>query len=142
MTKSVVIDASLAFRLVVPGTQQAHFRALVAQWDESGYALCAPALWLYEITSALCKTIHFGELTPEEGQHALSLSQRLGVQLFAPDEAQAHLAVAWTLRLKRAAAYDSFYLALAETLRAELWTADKRLHATADRPWVRWAGPS
>jgi predicted nucleic acid-binding protein len=40
------------------------------------------------------------------------------------------------MQLKRAAAYDSFYLALAETLRSELWTADKRLVNAAGVSWV------
>jgi predicted nucleic acid-binding protein len=44
--------------------------------------------------------------------------------------------------LNRAAAYDSFYLALAETLQCELWTADRRLRSAIDLPWVRWAGSS
>ena len=35
------------------------------------------------------------------------------------------------MRLKRVTAYDSFYLALTEALRAELWTADKRLSNSA-----------
>ena len=55
---------------------------------------------------------------------------------------QARLAFDWTVRLKRAAAYDSFYLALAETMECELWTAEKRLCNAVDQPWVRWAGES
>ncbi len=43
------------------------------------------------------------------------------------------------VRLNRAAAYDSFYLALAESLGCELWTADQRLHNAVDLPWVRLA---
>jgi predicted nucleic acid-binding protein len=52
---------------------------------------------------------------------------------------QVELAYDWTLRLKRAAACDSFYLALAETLHCELWTADQRLANAADVPWVHVA---
>ena len=37
----------------------------------------------------------------------------------------------------RAAAYDSFYLALAEGLDCELWTADERLHNAAGVAWVK-----
>jgi hypothetical protein len=35
------------------------------------------------------------------------------------------------------AAYDSFYLGLAERLGCELWTADRRLRNAVDLPWVR-----
>jgi predicted nucleic acid-binding protein len=139
MSKPLVVDASLTFRLVLPGPQQDPFSSLLAGWLRDGHVLYAPTLWLYEMTSALCKTVHFGELTPEEGQRALVLAQKLGIQLIPPDDDQADLAFNWTIQLNRAAAYDSFYLALAETLQCEMWTADQRLHNAAGQPWVRCA---
>ena len=51
------------------------------------------------------------------------------------------LAYDWTLRLRRAAAYDSFYLALAETLGVDLWTTDRRLRTAVDLPWVQALEP-
>ena len=71
----------------------------------------------------------------------MGLIHRLGVRLIPPDAAQAALAYDWTLRLHRAAAYDSFYLALAETMGADLWTVDRRLSAAVDLPWVRALEP-
>ena len=53
-----------------------------------------------------------------------------------PDKLLAQRAFAWTERLQRAAAYDSFYLALAEVRECDLWTVDKRLARAVDRPWV------
>lgn len=140
MTECVVIDASFALNLILPGTRQAHFQTLIEQWEKDGMVLCAPALWLYEITSALSKAVHFGDLTPDEGKRVLALVQKLDIQLRPPDGVQADLAFDWTMRLHRGAAYDSFYLALAEMLECELWTADKRLHNAAAAPWVHWAG--
>lgn len=137
MNGAVVIDAGFAFRLVLPGPDQAGLQALAAEWLKNGISLIAPALWGYEVTSALTKAVHFGALTPEEGRQALGLAYALDVQLVAPDEEQAAAAYEWTLRMGRAAAYDSFYLALAESLGCELWTADRRLQAAASRPWVR-----
>jgi predicted nucleic acid-binding protein len=140
MTGSVVVDASFAFQLVLPGPRQASCAEQVRQWKEHGCTLFAPALWLYEMTSALCKTVRLGELAPVEGQQALTLAQRLGVHLVSPDDAQAQSAFAWTMRLNRTATYDSFYLALAEGLQCELWTADRRLRSAADLAWVRCLG--
>jgi predicted nucleic acid-binding protein len=137
MTETVVVDASFAFQLVLPGPRQALFEAQTRQWKQDECELRAPALWLYEMTSALCKGVRLGELDPDEGRRALSLAQRLGVHLIPPDDAQAGLAFEWTLRLNRAVAYDSFYLALAEALHCELWTADQRLRSAAGQPWVR-----
>ena len=136
MSTYLVIDASFAFRLILPGPHQKRCQTLVTQWHREGYVLCAPTLWLYEITSALCKGVHFGQITRDEGRQALTLAQKLGVQLLSPDDAQTTLAFDWTMQLKRAAAYDSFYLALAKRLRSELWTADKRLVNAAGVSWL------
>jgi predicted nucleic acid-binding protein len=140
MTKPLVVDASLAFKLILPGHQQAASQDLVTEWKHAGYGLWAPTLWVYEITSALCKVVHFGALTPDQGQRALILAQKLDVRPVPPDDTQVRKAFDWTMRLKCAAAYDSFYLALAETMECELWTADKRLRNAVDEPWVRWLG--
>jgi predicted nucleic acid-binding protein len=137
MTKLLVVDASFAFRLILPGPQQAASQDLVTEWRHAGYGLWAPTLWAYEITSALCKVVHFGALTPDQGRRALMLAQKLDIRSVPPDDAQVRKAFDWTMRLKRAAAYDSFYLALAETMACELWTADKRLRNAVDEPWVR-----
>jgi predicted nucleic acid-binding protein len=140
MPKPLVVDASLVFRLVLPGPSQTDVQSLVAGRLADGYEMVAPSLWMYEITSALCKTVHFGQLTGEEGERALALAQRLGVRSVAPDGELVRSAFEWTRRLDRAAAYDSFYLALAEGLQCELWTADRRLCNAADLAWVRLAG--
>jgi predicted nucleic acid-binding protein len=137
MTKSLVVDASFTFKLLFPGPLQATVHELMTEWVNDGYTLYAPTLWVYETTSALYKMINLTSLTPDEGQRALTLAQGLGVQLIPPNDAQTRLALSWTVRLDRTAAYDSFYLALAETLRCELWTADKRLRNAANQPWVR-----
>jgi len=92
------------------------------------------------MTSALCRLTRFGELTPEEGKRTLSLAQTLGVQLATPDNELMRLSFDWTIRLDRAAAYDSFSLALAEVLQCDLWTADQRLYNAVNEPWVRWIG--
>jgi predicted nucleic acid-binding protein len=139
MTKSLLVDASFAFKLILPGPNQSRLRAQISEWIQAGHTLYAPTLWLYEITSALAKAVHFGSLTPAEAKRALKLAFELSLILVQPDESQAGLALDWTLRLKRAAAYDSFYLALAETLVAEFWTADKRLGNALPVSWVRYA---
>ena len=140
MPEPLVVDASLVFRLLLPGSHQAEVQSLVARWLADGYEMHAPSLWAYELTSALCKTVHFGQVTAEEGARTLALALRLGVRLVVPDDGLVRRAFAWTLRLERAAAYDSFYLALAEELGCDLWTADRRLARAVGLPWVRAAG--
>ncbi len=136
MTGTKVIDASIALALVFPGARQVRVTALIDTWQRSGVSLIAPDLWLYEVTSAVTKAVHFDTLTESEGRRLLYLLHSLKVALVPPDPAQSSLAYEWTRRLGRAAAYDSFYLALAEMSAADLWTADRRLVAAVALPWV------
>jgi predicted nucleic acid-binding protein len=137
MSRSLVVDASLTIRLILPNPRRASFCSQMERWLQEGYELCAPTLWTYEMTSALSKAAFFGLLTAEEAERSLPLLHDLAIELVPPDAEQIRCAFAWTRRLNRAAAYDSFYLALAESLGCELWTADQRLCNAVDLPWVR-----
>ena len=137
MTTSLVIDAGFAYKLIVPGQHQAAFTNKMTEWAEGGVKLYAPSLWAYELTSAFNKAVYFKALTPSQGQEALKLALLLNVQIVMPDEQQIWQAYAWTQKLKRVAAYDSFYLALAEKFAAQFWTTDKRLYNAVNRSWVK-----
>lgn len=143
MPRSLVIDASFTVRTILPGPRRDVFRSQMELWLEDGCMLHAPTLWVYETTTALCKAVFFDMLTVDDAEESLSLLQDLPIELVPPDAGQCHRALAWTHRLKRAAAYDSFYLAAAESLGCELWTADQRMHNAVDLPWVHLvAAPS
>lgn len=135
--RSVVLDASVALKAVLPDALRVPCRALLRGFSEEEAELVAPALWACETTSGLAKAVHYGVVTPEEGLKALDWVHALGVRLLPAEPAQDRRAFDWTLRLRRVAAYDSYYLALAETVGCELWTADERLSRAVDRPWVR-----
>jgi len=139
MITCVVIDAGLAFKLLVPNPQRDQLKQLVRQWTRDKLTLCAPSLWLYELTCIMTKMVHFGHLDEADAQDSLALVNKLGVRLIPPDEEQTQRAFAWTRLLGRPAAYDSFYLAAAETLNCELWTLDQRLANAVNCPWVRLA---
>ena len=135
----VIIDASIAIKAILPNPLQSHCWALVQTFAE--LQPVAPVLWAYETTSAISKAVHFEQITEEEGFQALQKIDLLGIRLFVPDVEQNHDAFRWTLRLKRAAAYDSFYLALAQELKCDFWTADKRLFNAVNgeqRDWMHW----
>lgn len=138
MTTYLTIDAGIAFKLIAPHPHQQLYTNLVNEWQQAGYQLCAPTLWVYEITSTFTKMAHWGQLSAAASREGVRLAYQLGVQLVSPDEEQVLRAITWTKRLQRAAAYDSFYLALAEILGCELWTIDKRLVNAAAQPWVKW----
>jgi predicted nucleic acid-binding protein len=133
----LVVDASFAYRLLVPGPDQVSFLDQAARWRYEGRECYAPTLWLYEMASVLCKVARLGELAQDEARQALAFIPELGVQLIPPDGALARAALEWTMRLNRTAAHDSFYLALAEALQCELWTADRRLRNAVGLSRVR-----
>lgn len=135
----VVIDASVAVKAVLPNPLQNHCLALVQTFVDVQPA--APALWAYETTSAIAKSVYFGAITEIEAQQALEELDALGVRLFVADREQNLATFNWTFQLKRASVYDSYNLVLAQTLECDFWTADKRLfNALQDnRPsWVHW----
>jgi predicted nucleic acid-binding protein len=124
-SKIAVIDASIAIKAILPNPLQGHCRALVQTFAD--VQPVAPALWVYETTSAISKAVHFEQLTENEGRRALEQVDALGVQLFVSDLEQNRIAFGWTLELRRGSAYDSFYLVLAQALDCDFWTADKKL---------------
>lgn len=139
MTTSLVIDASLTFRFLMPGATHERLRPLFDQWETQGVTLVAPTLWAYEMTSIISKTVYFDQLTEAEGQSMLAMISALAIQLVPPDVTLTERAYAWTRQLKRVAAYDSFYLALAEHLSCEFWTADQKLSNAVGEPWIHLA---
>jgi predicted nucleic acid-binding protein len=136
-----IIDASVVVKSILPNPDLSRCQAVLAQLHDT--QLAAPALWVYEVTSTFVKAVHFGQITSDEGRAAIHQSMALGVQVILPDETQAMLAYDWSLKLQRASAYDSFYLALTQALDADFWTADGRLFRAMQerRPaWLHWIG--
>ncbi|MBN2388555.1 MAG: type II toxin-antitoxin system VapC family toxin [Anaerolineales bacterium] len=139
MNGVLILDASVAVKAVLPNPLQGHCLALIQTFADVQPA--APALWAHGTTSAIAKATHFGEITKDEGRWAIDKLNALGVRLFVPDPTQNLAAFEWTLRLQRASAYDSYYLALAEALECDYWTADKRLFnglQDARLGWMHW----
>src|SRR5688572_19829074 len=137
---NIVIDVGVGYALCVRDSSTTALRAELALLVEQGGWLFAPTLWRYEITLMLTKAVHFKQLSESSARDVLELSTEMRVQLIHPDRELVLQAFDWTRRLKRAVAYDSFYLALAQRLKCELWTLDKGLANAVAAPWVRYVG--
>ncbi|MDI7276171.1 MAG: type II toxin-antitoxin system VapC family toxin [Anaerolineae bacterium] len=138
--RRIVIDANLALALVVPLPYSERATALMESWRISRAELYIPALWEYEVASALRKAVSLGLLTPERAELALGHLLRLGLERVDPELGLHREALRWAARLGETVACDAQYLAVAEHVGAELWTADRRLVDQARRqgaPWVR-----
>ncbi len=141
MTSLVVTDAGVFLAAVLVESHTAQARQLIRQWNEQGIQISAPTLFLYEIVATIRKSVSRRRLTAEEAREGLDLLLAYPVRLHMDDNL---LRRAYDLatRLNRPTAYDSQYLAVAEWLSCELWTADERLFRAVGQElgWVRWLG--
>ncbi|MEW6173526.1 MAG: type II toxin-antitoxin system VapC family toxin [Bacillota bacterium] len=125
--KRVVVDASLAAKWIVSeeGTEAAV--DLLERWTEQGLLITAPHLIFIEVSNALHKRVRRGQLTVVNAVTLLDHLISLGIAI--QDAASLHArALELADHFGFPATYDAYYLSLAEALRCEFWTADKRLY--------------
>ena len=138
MTSWVCLDSGVALKLVLNEEDSLQAKKLWQVLVRKNYQPAAPQLFSFEITSVLRKNVYRGVITPEYGLSALQKLIRLDIRLMTPENIHIE---AWQLaeRFNRPTAYDAHYLALAEQLDCEFWTADKRLYNAVHEklPWVR-----
>ncbi len=97
----------------------------------------APTLLFYEVTNGLYQQQRNKVLSPETIGKALELALDLPINLI--NEANLHLrAREITMEYNLPATYDAHYLALAEWMDIDLWTADMRLINTLKPFKVKW----
>jgi len=130
------VDASLVIRLVADPSDQS-VRSLWEQWDLERRHLAAPTLLNYEVVNALHRYQTLGLMS------AASVQQAFKAALALPIELQGGADLHWRAlelanRFSLPAAYDAHYLAVAELLKGEFWTADGRLARAvkSSLPWV------
>lgn len=141
MSEVVVVDASLAFKWLVRESQSAEALALLNSWHRQGVRPAAPHLMPFEVANALHRRVVQRELTVETA--ADLIARLLASQLELHETPDLHgRALQLASELDQGAAYDAHYLALAESLDCELWTADERFFraASAVSSNMRWIG--
>ncbi len=129
------VDANLVIRLVVDPSDRT-VQQLWEQWADERRQLAAPTLLHYEVANALYRYQALGLTSPSSAQLALRAALALPIHLHGePDLHRRALELAQRFSLP--AAYDAHYLALAEYLGGEFWTADGKL-ARAVPASVSW----
>jgi predicted nucleic acid-binding protein len=133
----VCVDANLVIRLVAdPGDERV--RSSWERWDAENRRIAAPTLLFYEVSNALYRYQRAGMMSGAAVRLALKAALSLPLRLHGEPELHTR-ALDLAERLSLPAAYGAHYLALADWLGAEFWTADRRLaRAVQDTlPWVR-----
>ena len=141
MNGSVVVDASLAFKWLVQEEHSDKADALGRLWVSQGTRMVAPYFMPFEVTNVLHRRVVRNELTVDEATRLVDRLLASGIELH--DTPNLHgRALELASQLRQGAAYDAHYLALAEALDCELWTADERFSraASAISDKVRWIG--
>jgi len=130
------VDANLVIRLVVDPSDRA-IQQLWERWATERRQIAAPTLLYYEVANVLYRYQALGLMRASSAQLALKAALALPVRLHGEPDLH-HLALDLAQRFSLPAAYDAHYLALAEHLGAEFWTADGKLAHTvqAALPWV------
>lgn len=142
-SKTLVIDANIAIAVVVPAPLTVVARDLLRQWLENDVTIVAPTLWLAETASVIRRYVHAKQMTPQEGSNALDNLLALSISIVPDDQIACRNAYRWSSLLGQIRAYDGFYLALAESMNAPLFSADRRLVNRGQQlglTWIHWAG--
>lgn len=141
MSGFAVVDASLAFKWLVREEHTDKALALLRAWRNQEITPAAPHLLPFEVSNALHKRVARGELSVEGAVDLIGNLLASQVEFHQPWNLHGR-ALEVASRFRQAATYDAHYLALAESLDCELWTADEKFYeatrGSTDR--VHWIG--
>jgi predicted nucleic acid-binding protein len=120
---TVVVDASIALKWVLPEPDTALAVALLNDWLTNRMRIVAPAWFAGEVANILYRRARRGTFTVRAAHRALA--GVLDVVECLPESAiEAHHAIDIADATGRAATYDALYLAVADSYKTEYWTAD------------------
>lgn len=141
-TSTICVDASVIVRLITNRRDRPVWSAW-DEWQATRATIVAPGLLFYEVANALYQYQRHEHITVETAVILFRAALALPIDLqTAPrlHEIARDLATSFALP----ATYDAHYLAVAQELGCELWTADKRLVSTVvgRLPWLRLLAPA
>lgn len=130
------VDASVVAKWLVPEIDRDRALVLYEDVPSRGGVVIAPAHVLVEVSSAIYKRVRNGGIVLEDALGLMDDVQALPILVMSPPGlSRRAIEIATQFRLKWI--YDAFYVALAEIVRCDLWTADAALHEA-----VRGAHPN
>lgn len=126
---TVVVDANLLVVLALDDKRAPLVEMKIREWAVAGETLHAPALMPYEVANARVRAAAAVGLTTDLIADVWSTISAVPVTLHPLQDGVEVVAIAQ--RLGRQSAYDAAYVALAQSLDAELWTLDAPLARNA-----------
>ena len=138
----VVIHESLVVQLLLVAKQfSAQAVRLANYWAAMGIRLAAPDFIHAEVISALYKKISAGIISINLAVELMTEFYQMDINIY-PASLYHQRAIELALELGQRMPYDSHYLALAESLNCDFWTADQPFYRAAQphHPRVQWIG--
>ena len=136
--EKISVDACIAIKWANPSEQFGDIaKRMLQDYKQGELSFAMPEFFYYEIASGISKSVARGSITREEGEEALNdiLDMEIEIHSF-PDVKTVY---SFSQIYKRSI-YDCFYLFLAQKLKIELWTADKKLYDSVKNKlqFVKW----
>ncbi len=134
----VVPDSNLALALMISLPYSDAASRKMQEWQNQNAEILVPTLWSYEVTSTLRKAVASKSISAETALANLQDILLMEIREVSPTLILHQMALEWADRINQIVAYDATYLALAESVEAEFWTADRRLADAAKNAGVSW----
>ena len=130
LTDVVVVDANIAVKWLVREHDSDTATALAYEWRRDSVRVTAPYTLLGETANTLHQQVRRDRLAVNAATVLLQRLRSTGIE-FHHDFALYPRAMELANQLNQGAVYDSIYLALAESLDCEFWTADSKFYQAA-----------
>ena len=138
MSGYVCIDANIAVKWLLTEDDTATAISLAEHFRVERNTLVAPPHMPVEVTNVIRTRVRHGELTPAEAEDLAELFATFPIEIAMP-AGMSRRALDLAHRYGRPTVYDTHYVALAELVGCDFWTADMRLVNALDGrlPFVR-----
>ena len=132
----MIVDTSLAVKWVAVENDSYMAVRLAESWSRAKIAVSAPDLMAFEAANALYSKAYWGHVSYADARDMMM--SLMAIPLVYHQSASLHSrAMELAEVLGQDMVYDSFFLALAEFLDCEFWTADKRFYDAAQKTHPR-----
>ena len=137
----IVTDASLLVKLLIIEQFSDQAERLVKFWASTGIRMAAPDFIHAEVASALYKKMSARIISLDKAMELMTRFYAMDID-FQKSSPLHQRAMELALELGQRMPYDSHYLALAESLNCDFWTADRPFYRAAQphHPRVQWIG--
>lgn len=136
-----MLDSGILIASVYPETLTRQAQHLIKQLQTDNITLHAPTLLRYELVAVSRKAVYQARVTAEEGLRARDKLLAYPVTLHF-DDVLLKRGYELATQYNRPTAYDAQYLALAERLSCDFWTADERMFNAIKAQFsnIQWLG--